>query len=283
MSSRLAGLGLALALLAAGCAPGTPTPAPGTPSAVASTPSITPGPTTPSVPPVAALAVGECTGDVDLSGASMTGVPSVPCTQPHYYEVHGVVPVPGDAYPGAEALSAQAKTACTASFTGYVGVEAAYSRYTSAYLGPDEAAWAAPTNRVITCLVGSADGGLVGSAKGDTLIFPKTGQCTGPQDVAAQALRLLDCAAAHYYEVFATEDVPGKDAPTTGEEQKLFATVCQEGFKKFVGVDVGKSAYEATYFLAAADIWARVADHRIVCSAGSPNGGIKGSLKGVKK
>jgi len=38
-----------------------------------------------------------------------------------------------------------------------------------------------------------------------------------------------------------------------------------------------------TYFIAGADVWKKVADHRIVCSAGSLEGGIKGSLEGVKK
>jgi hypothetical protein len=278
MLRRTAGLGLALLLALAGCtAAVTPTPSdsPEESSAVASA--------SPTAPGAAQLAVGDCTGDVDLSGASITDVPTVPCGEPHFYEVHALVPVTGDIYPGAETLASEAKTACSASFTSYVGVAQPYSRYGSAYLAADEAAWAAPENRVITCLVGSADGGLVGSAKGDTLVFPKKGQCTGPQDVAAQAVEVLECSKAHYYEVFATKQVDGKKAPTAAEEQKLFASVCQDGFKNFVGVDVGKSKYEVAYFLAGSDIWDKVADHRIVCSAGSPEGGIKGSLKGLKK
>jgi hypothetical protein len=286
MSPRRAGLWLASALLLSGCAPAAPStaPVPESPSpVVASSAAPSTAAATSSTPPVALLKVGDCTGNVDLSGASITSVPTVPCDQPHYYEVHATLPVAGDGFPGAEALNTRAKTACAASFLGYVGVEARYSRYSSAYLAADETAWADPANRVITCLVGSADGGLVGSAKGDNLIFPRKGQCTGPQDVAAQQVKVLDCATAHHYEVFATKEVSGSQAPSAAEEQKLFASVCQAGFKSFVGVDAGKSKYEVTYFLAGADIWSKVADHRIVCSAGSPSGGIKGSLKGVKK
>lgn len=282
MSSRLAGLVLVLAVLLSACAPATPAPSGGT-TASAPSPSASVTPTPTPSGPVAVLNVGDCTGDIDLSGASMTSVPSVPCTEPHYYEVHASVPVTGDVYPGSDALASQAKTACSASFTAFVGVEAAYSRFSSAYLAPDEASWAVAANRVITCLVGSADGGLVGSAKGDTLIFPSKGQCTGPQDVAAQAVKIIDCASEHYYEVFAVKEVAGKKAPTESERQKLFTATCQAGFKSFVGIDVGKSKYEVTYFLAAADVWSKVGDHRIVCSAGSPKGGITGSLKGVKK
>ena len=278
MLRRWAGCGLALFLALGGCtAAATPT------TSGSEEPSASVTSATPTAPGAAQLVVGDCTGDVDLSGASITDVPTVPCAESHYYEVHAVVPVTGDVYPGAEALAAQAKTACTASFTSYVGVAQPYSRYGSAYLAADEAAWATPENRVITCLVGSADGGLEGSARGDTLVFPGKGQCTGPQDVAAQAVEVLDCSASHYYEVFAAKQVDGKKAPTAEQEQKLFTSVCQAGFKDFVGVDVGKSKYEVAYFLAGSDIWDKVADHRIVCSAGSPEGGIKGSLKGVKK
>ncbi|MGV8907785.1 MAG: septum formation family protein [Propionicimonas sp.] len=236
-----------------------------------------------SAQPVAVLEVGDCTGPVDLTGASISSLPAIPCGQSHYYEVHAIVVVTGDAYPGASSLADQAARACAPSFVDYVGVAPEYGRYASAYIAPDEAAWTVPGNRMITCLVGSADGGLVGSAKGDYLVFPKPGQCTGPQNVPALEVEIIDCALPHSYEVFAAKKVDGKVAPTKTELDKLFASVCQVGFTDFVGIEVGKSKYEVTYFLAASDVWTKVADHRIVCSAGIPSGGIRGSLEGVKK
>ena len=236
-----------------------------------------------SAQPVAVLRVGDCTGPVDLTGVSISSLPAVPCGQSHYYEVHGIFPLTGDAHPGADALAEQAAAECAPSFTDYVGVEPEYGRYASAYIAPDDAAWAVPENRVITCLVGSAEGGLVGSAKGDFRVFPRMGQCTGPQNAPALEVQIIACARAHSYEVFADKHVGGKAAPTKTELDKLFASVCQAGFKDFVGIDAGKSRYEVTYFIAAADVWKKVADHRIVCSAGSPAGGIKGSLKGARK
>lgn len=243
--------------------------------------SATPG--TPSAAPVAVLQVGDCTGPVDLTGASISSLPSVPCARAHSYEVHARIPIVSEAYPGADALGEDAKTQCSPSFVDYVGVEPQYSRYASAYLVPDETAWAVPENRVITCLVGSSDGELVGSAKGDYLVFPEKGECTGPQDVAALDVAILDCASAHNYEVFADKVVKSAKGPTDKEVDKLFTDVCVAGFKKYVGIDVGKSKYEISYFIASSDVWTKVADHRIVCSAGSPDGGIKGTLKGVRK
>lgn len=281
MHRRVVGLALALGLALAGCTPSQTTSSPQESAQLApASASATP---TPSGPVAAQLQVGDCTGDVDLSGASITDVPTVPCTGPHHYEVHARVPVPGEFFPGPEALAEQARTACSASFTSYVGVEQPYSRFGSAYLAGDEAAWVVPENRVITCLLGSADRELVGSARGDTRVFPEKGQCTGPQDVAAQAVEVVDCETPHHYEVFAAKELKGKTPPTPAEEQKLVASVCQAAFAKFVGVDVGKSKYELAYFIAGADIWEKVADRRIVCSAGSPKGGITGSLKGAKE
>ncbi len=277
-----AGSLLVVALLLTGCSqPAAPTAPAG--SAPASLPASTPAATPASSEPVAALSVGDCTGPVDLSGGSISSLEAVPCAQPHYYEVHATVPITGELHPGAAALATQADTACSPSFVTYIGVEPEYSRYGSAYLVPDEAAWDVPANRVITCLAGSAEGGFVGSAKGDATIFPEVGQCTGPQNVPALEVQIIDCAAEHSYEVFAATEVKGAKAPTKAEEDKLFNSVCVAGFKKFVGVDAGKSVYEVTYFLAGENVWDKVGDHRIVCSAGSPKGGIKGSLKGEKK
>ena len=282
---------LAAGLLLVGCTTAPPGPSPAaTAGSAASPPAVTAtaeaSPTeaaTPSAPVVAVPQVGECTGPVDLSGASITAVSTVDCAQPHYYEVQASVPIAGDAYPGAAVLADRAATSCSAGFADYVGAEPGYTRYSSAYVVPDEVAWTTPANRVITCLVGSAEGGLTGSAKGDFLVFPKKGQCTGPQDVPALELKLLDCAAKHHYEVFATRTVKSKKAPTEAQVEKLFAAVCVAGFRKFVGVDAGTSKYEVSFFIANSKLWKKVADHRIVCSAGSPKGGIRGSLKGAKK
>lgn len=282
MGQRWIGAALVALFAFAGCSAGQPSATPVPETGVAET-SVAAASETPSAAPVAALEVGNCTGPVDLTGASISSLTSQPCAQAHYYEVHARIPLTGDVYPGAEVLGEQAKTQCSPSFVEYVGVEPQYSRYTSAYLVPDEAAWAVAENRVITCLAGSAEGGLLGSAKGDVMVFPDKGECTGKQDVAALEVAILDCSSAHNYEVFATQIVKSKKAPTDKQLDKLYSDVCVAGFTKFVGVSVGKSKYEISYFIASSEVWTKVADHRIVCSAGLPAGGIKGSLKGVKK
>ncbi len=280
MRARVPAAAVALVLALAGC--GTSMTAPTSLGRIPDSSSASASPTA-SATPSTSLAVGDCTGAIDFAVGSVTDLPALSCTGDHYWEVYAVSTVPSETYPGAATIAETAKVSCAQGFAGYVGVDQEYSRYASAYLAGDADAWADPARRTITCLVGSSNGGLLGSAKGDTRIFPANGQCTGPQDVAAAAVEVIDCAEPHYYEVFATQEVTGKKAPTVEEEQKLFTSVCLAGFKDFVGVDSGKSKYEVTYFLAGSDIWKQVGDHRIVCSAGSPDGGITGSLKNRKK
>jgi len=248
---------------------------PGSASASSATPS-------PSVDP-ARVGLGDCTGPLNLSGASMADVEVLSCDQPHFYEAFATVPMAPGEYPGVDALAAQARTECATAFTDFVGVSPEYSRFSSAYLAPDATAWPLLESPALTCLVGSAKGGLIGSAKGDTRIFPAKGQCTGPQDVAALDVEILDCADRHHYEVYAVKQIDAKKAPTGKALDKLIDSVCVSGFKKFVGIDATRSRYEYLYFLASADLWSKVGDHRLVCSVGLAKGGIKGTLKGKKK
>ncbi|MEA4944485.1 MAG: septum formation family protein [Propionicimonas sp.] len=273
MRKRLLAVVAVLAVLA-GC---TPVPAPGDPGPSGSaTPSQTPTPT----PTVATLEIGDCTGP--LSPGS-TDVQQVDCDSEHSWEVFGLVDVTTQTLPDDTLFKSLATTGCVPAFTSYVGVEPEHSRYSSVYIPPSTAAWEDPAQRHIVCLAGLAAGGLTGSVKGDSKLFPDVGECTGPQDVPLLELALIDCKQEHDYEVYAEKKLDSKKAPTAKELQKLLKDVCVAQFTKFVGVDLASSKYEYSYFIANADTWTKVADHRLVCSVGSPKGGVEGSLKGVKK
>jgi hypothetical protein len=256
----------AAVLAAAGCVPAT---------------VVTPHTPTPS--PVITLAVGDCLGEIDFETATLAMVEPVACDQSHYYEVHALVPLEQQAYPGQAALAQQAADDCSASFTEYVGVAAEYSRYSSAYLAPDDVTWSVPADRKIVCLAGSSDGGLKGSLKGDTTIFPAKGQCTGPQDVPPLEVKIVSCKKKHNYEVYATAKVSGKNPPTGDALAKLVDKTCKAKFTDFIGVAPAQSKYEYVWFLADKDSWKNLKDHRLVCSVGLAKGGVKGSLKGVKQ
>lgn len=257
----------------AGCTPSTSSPT--TPTSLPTAESASPT----QVP--RQLAVGDCTGGLP-SMVSGDPVETVPCDTEHIYEVFAVVPLGGETLPSAETMRVIANNRCLPAFEEYVGVNPSYSRYDSSYLSPDAVAWETPELRQLTCLLRSSEQTLSASARDDTTLFPAVGECTGAQDVPVLDLKVVDCAKKHYYEVYAEKEIESEAAPTEKKLAKLVNSVCVAGFKEFVGKDAASSKYEYTYFIADADLWSNVKDHRLVCSVGSPEGGIKGSLADAK-
>ncbi len=265
MRVRITVVATAVALLLAGCAP------------AASNPSSTNADTS----PLGTLAVGQCTSAIDAHRLPSFEV--IDCDDPHAWEVASIVPTSGDAYPGEAALRQLADSSCASALSDYVGVEPMNTAFGVTFLAPNEAHWADAANRKVACLVGAASGGITGSLKGTAYSFPTKGQCFGKPPTNSFTLELLPCAEAHFYEVYATKKLDGKTPPTTAAFDKAYTSVCVAGFKDFVGVDAGKSSYEILYFVLPDSLWTKLSDHRLVCSAGSPSGGIAGTLKDAKK
>jgi Septum formation len=256
--------GVLLVLAVTGCAGATPT----------QNPSAT-------EPPLAQLSVGDCTAGLD-SGKTLS-VPTVDCAKPHNWEVAGLVPLDEQSYPGPDVLRTTASQKCPTIFRDYVGVNTAASPYTLTYLAPSEIHWSDPENRTVVCLAGSTDVKITDSLKDTNLVFPQVGECTQQPPAGGVGVKLTSCDTEHYYEVYAAKEWTGKKAPTDKQLAQLYRDVCVKGFTKFVGVDSGKSKYEILRFQAPSASWSSVPDHRTVCAAGSPSGGITGTLKGAKK
>jgi hypothetical protein len=269
---RFFGVVVAALLALAGC---TTVP----PGVSTSAPTASPSPSATS--PLTTLTIGSCTGALTDGGEPPDAVTTVPCTQAHEWEVAAVVPLTASEYPGEEGLRTLAASECTKAFADYVGVEATASPYDVTFVGPSETHWSNPDARKLVCLVGTKVGGLKTSLKNHPIVFAETGQCLGEPASGSTSYPLVDCADKHLYEVYASSTF--KSVPTTAQFDKAYASVCVAGFKKFVGVDLGKSKYEIQYFVLPDKLWKSYSDHRLVCSVGSPSGGITGSLKGVKK
>jgi hypothetical protein len=197
--------------------------------------------------------------------------------------VAAVVPLTSATYPGEDELSSLGTSACARAFRSYVGVDVAASPYSATYVAPSEGYWTIPEARELVCLAGSEAGGLTKSLKDHPVVFPETGQCLGEPAADSANYPLVACAKEHLYEVYASSRLTGSERPTDTEIDKAYASVCLAGFAKFVGVKLARSKYEIQYFVLPDELWKKYSDHRLVCSVGSPSGGITGSLKGAKK
>lgn len=274
---RFVGAVVAALLVLSGCANARPdggsTPGPG--------PATSASPSAPS--PLAALTVGTCTAAVSENGQPAESIATIDCTAAHYWEVAAVVPLTERDYPGEASLRTLASAACTRAFRSYVGVDVESSPYDATFVAPSESHWSNPDARELVCLVGSGIGGLKTSLKDHPVLFAETGQCLGQPASGSTSYPLAPCAEEHLYEVYASSKFAGSKAPTDAAIDKAYASVCVAGFKKFIGVELAKSKYEIQYFVLPSELWAKYPDHRLVCGAGSPSGGITGSLKDAKK
>ncbi|MWV51229.1 hypothetical protein GRS96_18320 [Rathayibacter sp. VKM Ac-2803] len=113
------------------------------------------------------LRVGDCLNDeLSETATEVTDVPTVPCTEPHSYEVfQNVTMAEADEYPGETATTDQAETECSAAFDGFVGLSYEESQYDFSYYYPTQESWDGG-DRTINCLITDPAGPNSGSLAG---------------------------------------------------------------------------------------------------------------------
>ncbi len=110
------------------------------------------------------LAVGDCVESVDNEGSHMS-VDVVPCDEPHDNEVFARFDVPGDAWPGEEAVEADAEAGCWDALLEYAPTAYDDPDVTLFHFYPTALSWA-DGDREIICLTEYLDGPRVGSIEG---------------------------------------------------------------------------------------------------------------------
>jgi len=109
------------------------------------------------------------------------------------------------------------------------------------------------------------------------------GDCTGPiTEGDVESLQVIPCGTAHNYEAYATTDLNGTEFPGEAEVKKQSDKFCTAAFRAFVGLATKNSSYDMFYLYPVEASWA-LGDREVLCLVGTDKGGIKGSLKGVKK
>ena len=114
------------------------------------------------------IAVGDCI--TDAGGQMVSDVPTVPCAEPHQYEVYAEGTMDDGDFPGDAAIDAKVDEICGGAFPGFVGM--AYEESTLDYTAytPSADTWARFNDRLITCIitdtmVATTTGTLAGAAR----------------------------------------------------------------------------------------------------------------------
>lgn len=115
------------------------------------------------------LKVGDCV--MLPEGDEAVTMERLPCSDSHEAEVSALVPTdPAGAeaaFPGAEALAAQAEAACVDSFESYAGAPYVTSSLDVTWLLPTEGSWG-EGDRQIVCLITAMDAQPLGSSVRDS-------------------------------------------------------------------------------------------------------------------
>jgi hypothetical protein len=102
------------------------------------------------------IAVGDCLNDADAGSTTATAA-IVPCTGAHDSEAYADITLTGDAYPGLDAVQAQAQAGCQGdAFATFIGIASDDSTLQVSYYYPTEDSWAGG-DRTVTCTVFTVD------------------------------------------------------------------------------------------------------------------------------
>jgi hypothetical protein len=110
------------------------------------------------------------------------------------------------------------------------------------------------------------------------------GDCTGEMPAGSiKTVTLIPCSQAHYWEAFSATTLTDASYPGQTAIGEKATTACAAAFKEFVGVSGSASKYSFNYFYPDQNSWDSSNDRQILCLAGSEDGNITGTLKGIKK
>jgi hypothetical protein len=102
------------------------------------------------------LAPGDCFDDPAVADAIIE-IDLVDCGVPHDNEVFARLAVEQTVYPGDDVISSFALDSCLGPFEAYVGESYRDSPLDYTFLAPTEESWNTVGNRVVTCILYSAD------------------------------------------------------------------------------------------------------------------------------
>jgi hypothetical protein len=113
---------------------------------------------------VFSIKVGDCLDDGSSTG-TVTTAPIVPCSQPHDSEAYRSVKMTDGAFPGANAVTAQANGSCADAFPDFIGIAYDDSDLSISYYYPTKDSWA-NGDREIMCTVYNDGVKTTGTLKG---------------------------------------------------------------------------------------------------------------------
>ncbi|MDF1478447.1 septum formation family protein [Leifsonia sp. H3M29-4] len=113
------------------------------------------------------IEVGDCFNEP--GGDVVTDIPTVPCTEPHDYEVYAEFDIDRATFPGDDEVFSLADEGCYGPFAGYVGLAFEESSLDYNYYVPTADGWKEYNDRQVSCILfdpaGQISTSLAGAAR----------------------------------------------------------------------------------------------------------------------
>jgi Septum formation/Protein of unknown function (DUF2510) len=129
---------------------------------VASTPETTAGSETTDV---FSIGVGDCLTDETSTEGEISDVQTIPCDQPHTFEVYHSYIIDTADFPDSTEMDTISNEQCTSAFNTFIGLAYEQSKYYFQSLTPTAESWDAG-DREILCMVFDQNGPVTGSLAG---------------------------------------------------------------------------------------------------------------------
>lgn len=110
------------------------------------------------------IEVGDCFNEA--TDDVVSDIPTVPCTEPHDYEVYASFDIDLAKYPGDDEVSRLADEGCYAPFETYIGISFDNSALDYSYYVPTQDGWNDYDDREVSCIAFDPAGQLTGSVAG---------------------------------------------------------------------------------------------------------------------
>lgn len=228
------------------------------------------------------LRPGDCFND---QGSLASASDSVPCAEPHLFEVFSFEETSGRTFPGDAELNSRGEVACDAEFLERTGVVDDISMLVSFWLVPSEESWS-QGDRFIVCAVQYP----ARTAQTFDEIDPirsfgmastyqlEADDCFVDLDTSLIGARLISCDSPHRFEVYASTDLADGPWPGDAAIAALESDFCTVELENFLG---GARSDVVVSILGPDEAaWTDLGSRRVACLLDSADN-VSGSQRGT--
>ncbi len=219
-----------------------------------------------------------CFTEADLG---VDGAAPVSCRAPHIAEFFATMrrsEGPNVAWPGTEEVQRDASAYCNREFAELTGTPGEIAALDVMFFRPSEADWA-EGDRDVACFVQYRQPVITRLVDTDptrahglvSTFALATGDCVADPSLVEQvAVHVVECGDEHWFEIYASVEMPGTDHPGDEAVRAFADQICVGQFEEYVGVGREESDYTIERVFPTTESWHMWGDRLVSCALTTP-------------